>query len=498
MRVREYRQNLLETQKEFRSNLLLNFKEFNISSIQSILNLESNFLNTLENLKNETNGFQEEYFFSAYKYLLISIFHLLKFVQKELNGEINNNLNASKININLIELEQLNYVEEFKENLKDIKNKILKFEEIVEVKDIINDFTKMTIPFISEFPIQKKFVSEEDFSNNSIAVEEKRNILSFSLNIENEPWPNPKVLKPEVNYKISGKIKLNFWPSNFNKLIIKPFSTTDNNWFIFSIPVIYYTENVTEYEVEGNVIFKYPQNSIDDNIAIKLLAFFENDSEKKYPILIGYDQLILKVLDPNSFQFMTGFSMMNQAVFDISCTISKELSNIDKGEKHDFIQLLSGILNYQGFSIQQGRFKNINSLSESQFRDELIRHLIGLPSLGENIIKEGELSGGRVEILYKGIVAELKVEKKVSNREKMIEKYIKQPVAYSSGNIKRLSILCILDLTKKINPPASPINNIKFVSPKLHGFENEHIEFESRVAVIIIDGNTKKPSDYSK
>lgn len=217
-----------------------------------------------------------------------------------------------------------------------------------------------------------------------------------------------------------------------------------------------------------------------------------------YPILIGYDQLILKVLDPNSNQFLTGFNMMNKAVFEISKNISIDLPNIEKTEKENFLFLLSGILNYQAFSIQQGMYKNISSMSEDVFRDDLIRHLIGLPYLGEQIIKESHLSGGRVEISFKGIIAELKVETKISNRKKMIEKYMNQPIAYSSGNIKQLSILCILDLKEKINPPANPLNNISLISPPVHGFEDSELEYPSKVAVIILDGNTKKPSDYSK
>ena len=82
-----------------------------------------------------------------------------------------------------------------------------------------------------------------------------------------------------------------------------------------------------------------------------------------------------------------------------------------KEELYDFSLLLSSILNYQGFCLQQGVYKNIDNISEDVFRDNMIQHLISMYYIGENINKEAHLSGGRVEIGYKGIIAELKVEK---------------------------------------------------------------------------------------
>lgn len=430
--------------------------------------------------------------------MLVSIFHLLKFVKKELEGELNNNLNASKNHISLIDVEALGYLKDFKKNIHVLTQDISSVKQIKEVNAVVSKFMEIPFPMVSEFPVQQSYLTKDLFKQDLKSDEEIKIVLSLSLYIDGEPWPNPKILKPEINYKISGTINFNHWPKGYKSLNIKPLSTTSNDWFILSLPIIEYKENILNYELSGSIVFKYPQNSIDDNISLRLLAYFENPPEKLYPILIGYDQLIMKVLDPNSNQFLTGFNMMNKAVFEISKNISIDLPNIEKTEKENFLFLLSGILNYQAFSIQQGIYKNISSMREDLFRDELIRHLIGLPYLGEQIIKESHLSGGRVEISFKGLIAELKVENKISNRKKMIEKYMNQPIAYSSGNIKQLSILCILDLTEKINPPANPLNNISFISPPVHGFEEDDLSYPSKVAVIIIDGNTKKPSDYSK
>lgn len=498
MKIKQYNEELLYTQKKLRNKLLHTFSDFNISKAGDILAEEDDILISLDKLIENSQESRDESFFSAHKYLIVSIFHLLKFVKKELQGELNNHLNASKNHISLIDIEALGYLKDFKKNIYVLTQEISSVKEIKDVNAVISKFVRIPFPMVSEFPIQQSYLNKDLYEQEPKSNEEKKIVLSLSLYIDGEPWPNPKILKPEINYKISGTIHFNHWPEGYKSLSIKPVSTTSNDWFILSLPIIEYKENVLNYEISGSIVFKYPQNSIDDNISLRLLAYFEKSTEKLYPILIGYDQLILKVLDPNSNQFLTGFNMMNKAVFEISKNISIDLHNIEKTEKENFLFLLSGILNYQAFSIQQGMYKNIGSMREDVFRDDLIHHLIGLPYLGEQIIKESHLSGGRVEILFKGIIAELKVETKISNRKKMIEKYMSQPVAYSSGNIKQLSILCILDLTEKTNPPANPLNNISLISPPVHGFEEADLLYPSKVAVIIIDGNIKRPSDYSR
>lgn len=159
---------------------------------------------------------------------------------------------------------------------------------------------------------------------------------------------------------------------------------------------------------------------------------------------------------------------------------------------------MSGVLNYQGYCLQAGIYKGTDRIMEDIFRDNMLQYLNAISYLGAEVIKEPQLAGGRIEIYYRGLIVELKVEKSISERDQLIKKYGKQPVAYSSGNSKQLSILVILDLTEKKLPPAAPQNNVILVTPELHGFQNSTPLYPSKQVVVIFDGNTKKPSDYSR
>ena len=500
MNNREYNSELVDIQVKLRALTIKCFTEYIFEDIMISSEYENEILSLLETLENKSRKTLDNGIFKNYNYLIKSLIFIIKWRQRILNAdEGSQQYNACIANIKQINFEAFNHIPKFKVELFKLYESVISVKEINEVIIILKSFIKISFPTIFYFHIYQPKI-EKRYSGSEYSTEEKIDIIVLSLQftIDNEPWANPQILKPEELYSIEGSLSLNKWPTNFDTLKLQPVSTSDNNWFTLSLPDIK-KGNGTEYKVSGHIVFKYPQSTFDNAISIRLLALFTNGSgDITYPTIIGYDQLILKVLDPNSVYFPTGFKSIDKAVFDIVVNIDKQLPDIDKTEKENFIKLLSGIVNYQGYCLQRGIYKENRKVLEDEFRDNLIQHLTNNPLLGEEISKESHIAGGRVEINFRGIIAELKVENTISDREKLYEKYGKQPVAYASGNTKQLSILCILDLTEKKLPPAPPQNNIKLISPIVHGFESKQLDYPSKMAMILIDGNTKKPSDYSK
>ena len=80
----------------------------------------------------------------------------------------------------------------------------------------------------------------------------------------------------------------------------------------------------------------------------------------------------------------------------------------------------------------------------------------------------------------------------------MLAGYENQPTQYSSGTGAQLGILCVLDLTEKDVPPAPTQNNLVVLTPKLHGFAAGNAPAPSRIVAVIIDGNLRAPSSYSR
>ena len=99
-----------------------------------------------------------------------------------------------------------------------------------------------------------------------------------------------------------------------------------------------------------------------------------------------------------------------------------------------------------------------------------------------------------MEINYNGIIAELKIEKKIADGSKLIDAHQQQPIAYALAVSSQLSILFVLDLTDKKFASAIAAKNVFFINVPVHGFEVG--QSTSWVAVVFIDGNTKNPSKY--
>lgn len=497
MNYKKINKDLLSSQRLLRIQLLELAIKFDINKTKFLLEKEIETLTIIEGVLSNLKDSSEKKYFENYKLLIITLFHMIRWVDYAFSGDpaSDSNLKAAKLNSKQIDFSHFNYSAVFISKIDALIESIQNLADVENSKSVFADFCKIPFPTLFVFE-QTRFENPHLDSISKDAENEDIILMSIEFIVDNEPWANPQLLKPQEIYTIKGKIKLNKWPKGYRKLILSPISAQNSSLYELILPEIAKADG--EIEITGQVVFKYPQHSFDEPIIIKLLAYFINDSQKQLPTIIGYDQLIANVLDPNSVQFITGFKGMNKVAFDTIAAIKKEFRTIPSEEIEQFSLLLNGILNYQGYCLMQGIYKDVSSMPENTFRDQLIQHLIGIQYLGDAIIKEADLAGGRVEISYRGLIAELKVEKQISKRDKLIKKYQNQAVAYSSGNAKQLSILCVLDLTEKKLPPAAPQNNVFLITPKVHGFENTEPPFPPKQVVVIIDGNTIKPSSYSK
>ena len=162
----------------------------------------------------------------------------------------------------------------------------------------------------------------------------------------------------------------------------------------------------------------------------------------------------------------------------------------------DFIEALGAVTNFMGVNLQQALYREGINLLESEFQRDLLRHLRTF--LGEEVQEAPNQGGGPTDIQYRTVTIELKVERQIADRRKMIGKYVPQTTQYSSARGAQLGILCILDLTEKCEPPANPKNNVTLEAPEVHGFKGEAAPFPCRIAAVVIDGNLRLPSSYSR
>lgn len=490
--------NIISVQKTLRQKIGKAFSDFTIGSVGKILNERNEIENLQLELIASAGGRKEEAIFRNEKILVDAVFLLCEWCQMVLKGDAGAEVKrvAAVANINLFEFDAFTHLEIINNEVEELQALIHKvnLNSFNDLRIIIDKFLKLQHPSIAYLQSDNFILRNYPEDNDQVEIMPETIVVSLEFYLHDTPWANPQVLKAKEVYIIKGLLRFNKTAKNFQTLKILA-ATTSSDIFELNIDDILLDEKL-DYAIQGTLLFKYAQSNFEDNLSIKLVPYLLGvDKEELQPFIIGYDELNAKILDQNNNLFQTGFGAVDKKVFEIYT--NPLLAQMEMQERNDFIRLLNGITNFQGYCLQSGIYKNISSLKEDHFRDTLIQHLMANPLIGGAIIKESHVAGGRVEITFKGHIAELKVETSISDRAALMKKYSSQAVAYASGSGKLCSIVCILDLTEKVMPPGPPASNVILRSASVHGFEETQAGEHAQV-FIFIDGNTKNPSVYSR
>ncbi|MNU12575.1 hypothetical protein D3C71_05990 [compost metagenome] len=501
MRNSNYYLELVEAQAKLFNIVKPMLTNFSFKSLNKILDEKKVIFDLLDFLVEESVNSKEAYHFDNVSRIYRALIFYSEWIYALLNGLDNSvtTYKTAKSNLSIIDTTFYHHIPIFKFNIDELINNLsaLNDSNFNEFEIIVRNFGKVRFPIISHLR-SNGFINVNNINSTNDEVEENDDsvyVVSLELFLQGSPWVNPQIIKSKQIYAIDGIIKLNKIPKRFSILKVVP-ATTSLNIFEIELQEIILSDSL-EYKLTGTIVFKYNHSSFESSTTIKILPHFVDDYKNVlYPTIIGYDELSVKSIHPNSKLFQgSGYELIDEKISEIYS--NSLLNRLNENDKNNFLMLLNGICNFQGFCLQRAKYKEINSIKEDEFRDDLIQHLTANPNIGEDIIKEAHVAGGRVEIIYKGIIVELKVEKSLSDRGKIISKYKNQPQAYASSNSKICSIACVLDLTEKKLPQSLASNNIFIHEIDTHGFEST-IPFHQPFQVFIfIDGNIKSPSKYS-
>ncbi|TFD13791.1 hypothetical protein E3T26_09285 [Cryobacterium sp. TMT1-21] len=171
-------------------------------------------------------------------------------------------------------------------------------------------------------------------------------------------------------------------------------------------------------------------------------------------------------------------------------------ADTDEVQVQAFARLLSAIARASLQIAWSKPYKSGASITERKFHDDLYEQLLLDPEL-ERRLERGAASGlGYNDIRHDGITAELKVERQVPETRERSAKYISQVSQYATADGTRVSILCVLDITRKQAVVAPPENYLWVLQPPLHALPDPR--FPPAVAVHVINAWSPSPSSWSR
>lgn len=328
-------------------------------------------------------------------------------------------------------------------------------------------------------------------------------VVKLLFALDGQPLQTVQALKSGVNYDFSVHAAATAWPRSTPRLQVDYVSALNTqDWAFSPFDLSPAQAGQLSTEARGHLVVRAVQNLVSPPASFRVRArFLSPDGERTRPVtVIGNHELRLHALNADSYPVLTQYPVVDAQVVKVLHEAKRALPGVPPDEFADFQRCLVYVARYAGMILQSGVFKRGNFAQgrideKRDFQQHLLQHL--RVSMSPDV-REGESgAGGLLDLRYRNIVIELKVEYDLKDRDRLRTKYIRQPAQYSA-TATPLSIVCILDMTEKDAPPANFANNITLEAPSQHGFaEGATPAFPARVAVVIVDGNTKLPSDYS-
>lgn len=359
--------------------------------------------------------------------------------------------------------------------------------------------------FLSAIPLPTIYWHSQElkfpFQDSSEETENSPNpLLRVIIFLDHVPVASPQLLKPNILYPLLFRVRGLVWLKDAVRLKLDLLTTCPQSEFSVSEfalePPPFIEKDEYQGELKGQITFKSGQSSWLDDLVFKVRGAFEmsDGSFEKIPI-IGHSELRLKVVSETQHPLMTGNRRLDGYVESLVMTLLNSCPTV-RDELPDLLPILEALTRLRATYAQEAIWKGQNDVSESDFQKTVIRDLRNI--LGQDVQEHPNQAGGSTDIRYRGVIVELKVEKKNGDREYIAERYTAQTVQYAGVEARQISILLVLDLSNKANPTGDIRDDIFIKNVETHGGKYDAKKFPSKAFVFVINGNMKIPSSYSR
>ena len=322
-------------------------------------------------------------------------------------------------------------------------------------------------------------------------------IIAF---LDHIPFASPKHVKPGERYRLSFQVRGLEWPSEAARFRLDLLTTCPESEYVISEFTLEHPQRLEEGEyqgeIPGTIKFNSGQSSplVDTVFAIHG-AFETFDGNILEVPVIGLHDLRFKVLDEGKWPESRGTGPQDKHILELVTKLCFDCPTIID-ELPDLWDMLDALTNLLATYAQEAIYKGISDVSEKEFQATVLRDL--RLKLGQDVQEHTSQAGGVIDIRYRGVIVELKVEKVNGDREYIAEKYTAQLAQYTGVEARQVGILLVLDLTTKEKPPGDIRDDILLCDVSTHGGEDSVKKYPTKAIVFVVNGNMKSPSDYSR
>jgi hypothetical protein len=326
------------------------------------------------------------------------------------------------------------------------------------------------------------------------------------LSLDDHPLiEHDQVLQPGKVYSLAIEVRGTGWPAWADTLQFELLSEVNSDElsrprFVFERPSDLADDADYQLVGSGPLILRFTVPPGRPAVAVRVVGLFSQAASQPSGIngahraplnVAGHPQVRLRPFDPSRDVF-TDYPQVDGRLLELFGRLHGRFPD-------DQVEAFARFMTALALAAERIQFDRIYKLgtrvTEAAFHTDLETRLLEDPTLGGRLTRRNPRAGGFLDLDHDRITAELKVERTAPVTRENCAKYLGQPTQYATGADKRLSILVVLDMSRKVSPPGALENYVWFMEPSLHGLTDP--AYPSVVGVLVINANNRVPSGYA-
>jgi hypothetical protein len=314
-----------------------------------------------------------------------------------------------------------------------------------------------------------------------------------------------QVLQPGKVYTLSIEVRGTGWPAWAATLELELLSDVNADEltrprFEFARPSDLAEDADYQLAASGPLIVRFTLPPGRPAVPVRVAGVFSSESHRSAEVngvqrtalnVAGHPQVRLRPFDP-SRDGSTTYPQVDGRLLELFARLQGRFPD-DQVEA--FARFMTAIALASGQIQFDQAYRLGTRVTEAEFHNDLEARLLRDESLGGRVTRRNARSGGFLDLDHDQITAELKVERDTPVTRENCARYLGQPTQYATGANKRLSILVVLDMSRKVSPPGTLENYVWLMEPSLHGLTDP--AYPSIVGVLVINANNRVPSGYA-
>jgi hypothetical protein len=316
-------------------------------------------------------------------------------------------------------------------------------------------------------------------------------IVFVSFTVDGVPLADPHVIAPDELHDLDVTVRVSRWPEGaslvLDALTVEPLPTVGElPRFTIDRP-----QGPAPHELRqgGRMLIRVAQRIAARPLEFVYRAYFLPEQPRLDVAVEGDRRIRVRSYDPVRHP-VTGFPYIDLKLLEIRDQVRTFLGIQDR-ELDAFLLILKALGQMAGEALKDNTFPQ--KIAESEFQKRVCAKLRADLHIAVELEVHPHGAGGILDLSFRGIPIELKVEPTTLVSPDVVEGYSQQAAQYTAGNDRRLGVLCILDCSPKGRAPGSVADDIMLrpISPPSKNGS------PLVLGVVVVQGNLPRPSSWS-